>query len=325
MKNLYSALRSLVFCVTTVFCLNGTALSGSIVDPALSAVVEEQPLASQALSGSFKTKLIRSIRVSERGFLRTDRQDGFFDTLYIKNDLRLHYPTARAFPFLENSSFFENSALFFIFNYQRPMYASRQEIQRVCWNEILCFGNVSMGVSKPVIDNDRFTTSASLYVNVPVSKSAFDESLLAGAGASLTTQYKLFSLGGVNVSSVSDHYLDLDMYLYETATADQTRYNVPLNVFNQLGFSVRYSRYSFVPLLFMYGGYNFALNFKRTPFHTVSLHTSASWFVGKNIRVVVGLNWRDRILKPLNSAEVADTQIFHPDRTFFSLGGSYSF
>jgi len=142
---------------------------------------------------------------------------------------------------------------------------------------------------------------------------------------SLYTRYILFSGSGFHLSAFSNHLLGLSAYLYETANAIETGYNVPFNTFNQLGFSFHYSKYKFIPALYFYGGYIFALNFYGTPLHRVSLHVSASWILSKKIRAVIGLNWDDRILKPGGSYYSKTTTVFHPDRTFFSLGVSYFF
>ena len=303
-------------------------MSGSITDPALSSPLEwenKNQSIYKAIKGSFKTKITRNIRVSADDFFNANRQDGLFDTLYVKNDLYLGLPATSLFSFLQNISALEKMSLFAVLNYRRPLYASKREVSEICWSTVLCFGDLNIGVDNPVLITKNFQASSSLYLNIPLSKNSFDKSLLMGLGASLSTNYIMLSQTNFQLSAVSSHFVDLDWYLYETMNARGTYYNVPLNMFNQLGFKVRSFPYSYVPTLFFYGGYNFALNFKGTPFHAVSLHTSAVWTIGKNTRISAGLNWGDRILKPKGTALVENTNLLHPDRTFFSLGGSYSF
>ena len=309
-------------CSLVVFSMEVRAVSGSITDPALSASQSSDSL-SQSLRGSIKTRLTRNIRISSDKFLSANRRDGLFDTLYTSDDLSLSYPLSLTF--LEDFSFVENMDVFFVLSYQRPVYATAQEIREVCWNSYICFNDINLGVSKPVFQTDRLMAESSVYLVIPFSKNSFDQSFIVGLGASLSTSYRLFSHSHFNVSSISTHFMDLDFYVYETANIRETYYNVPFTTFNQLGLSLRYSKYAFIPTLFLYGSHSFALNFKGTPFHAVSLNMSASWSINKQIRIVAGLNWGDRILKPRDSAVVSDTKIFNPDHTFLSLGGSYSF
>ena len=303
-------------------------MSGSITDPSLSSPLEwknKNQSIYKAIKGSFKTKITRNIRISADNFLKANRQDGLFDTLYVKNDLYLGLPVTSLFSFLQSISALEKMSLFAVLSYRRPLYASKREISEICWSAVLCFGDLNIGVDTPVLITKSFQASSSFYLNIPSSKNSFDKSLLMGVGASLSMNYIMLSQVNFQLSAISSHFVDLDWYLYEAMNAQSTYYNVPLNVFNQLGFKLHYSAYSYVPALFVYGGYNFALNFKGTPFHAVSLHTSAVWTIGKNTRISAGLNWGDRILKPKGTALVEKTNLLHPDHTFFSLGGSYSF
>lgn len=311
-------------CSLIVFSVEVRAVSGSITDPALSAS-ESSDFSSQSLHGSLKTRLTRNIRISSDKFISANRRDGLFDTLYTTDDLSLNYPLSLALPFLEDFSFIEDMSMFFVLSYRRPVYATAQEIKAVCWSFYICFNDINLGVSKPVFQTDRFMVESSVYLAIPFSKNSFDQSFIMGLGASLSTSYRLFSYSHFDLSSVSTHSMDLDFYVYEMVNVRGTHYNVPFTAFNQLGLRIYHSQYAFIPMLFFYGSHSFALNFNGTPFHTVSLNMSAAWSLNKRIRIVAGLNWGDRILKPKDSAVAADTKIFNPDRTFLSLGGSYSF
>ena len=304
------------------FSLESGAVAGSITDPALSS---SDISSSQSLRGSIKTRITRNIRISADNFTRADRQNGLFDTLFTKEDLSLSYSLALALPLVENISFFDDVDTFFVLGYQRPIYATVQEIREYCWSSYICFNDINLGVSKPVIQAGRFSAGSSVYLSLPFSRSSFNQSFLTGLGASFNTSYGLFSNSDFNLSTISTHSLDLSFYIYEMANAQKTGYNVPFATFNQLGFQVRYSKYAFIPALFFYGSHNFAVNYNGTPFHSVSLNMSAAWSINKKIKIVAGLNWGDRILKPKNSALVVDTVVFHADRTFLSFGASYSF
>ena len=315
----YSVIQFFCLCCFVFFSWLGYSVSGSIVDPALS--YSSESFDSQSVYGFIRTEITRNIRISSDDFLSTDRQDGLFDGLYWKNDFSLSYSLDS---YVDGSSFFNNMDIFFVLNYQRPMYASIQEIRDVCWGSVLCFGDVSMGISKYVLQTDRMFVESSVSLRVPVSKSSFYKSFLTGITTSFDTRYILFSKSDFRLFALSNHLLDLSVYFYETVNAIGTGYNVPFNTLNQLGLSFHYSRYKFIPALYLYGSYGFALNFYGTPLHVVSLHVSASWVLSEKVRAVVGLNWRDRILKPISSHFTKTTTVFHADRTFFSLGVSYS-
>ena len=313
-----------ILCFLIVFSMEGRAISGSITDPALFSS-ESSESSSQYLHGSIKTTLTRNIRISSDNFPQADRQNGLFDTLYTKQDLSFNYPLVLSFSFLENSSFFDNTYMFFVLSYQRPIYATAQEIKQFCWSSYICFNDINLGVSKPVFQADRFTAESSIYLSLPFSRSSFNQSFLMGLGASLSTSYILFSNSQFSLSSLSNHFVDLNFYIYETVNARGIGYNVPFTTYNQLGLRIHYSKYAFIPVLFLYGSHNFALDYNGTPFHAVSLNMSAAWSVSKQVKIVAGLNWGDRVLKPQDSSSAVNTIMFHADRTFLTLGGSYSF
>lgn len=322
----YFLLHYFIFCILIIFSSEGKAISGSITDPALSSSVDDV-VNTQSIRGSIKTKITRdNITFSNDfdEFVSSDQKDSLINGWYVTYDLNLSYPVASAFSFLDQSSFFEDVDSFFVLNYQRPLYADAQKIQAVCWNTYICFGDVNLGISKPVVQTGRFKSRSSIYLSIPFSKRAFDTSFLAGLGASFDTIYKLLSNSYFHLSTISTHFVDLRFYLYETDSPKAPNYNVPFTTFHQFGFQINYpKKSSFIPRLFFYGKYDFSINFKGTPFHHISLSGSLSWSVSKKVTLVAGLNWGDHVLK--SQSEAMDTVIFHPDRTFISLGGSYSF
>ena len=318
-----NGLRFIALFSLFAFSLESGAVAGSITDPALSA--ESSISSSQSLRGSIKTRITRNIRISADNFTRADRQDGLFDTLFTREDLSLSYPLALALPLVENISFFDDVDMFFVLGYQRPIYATALEIREYCWSSYICFNDINLGASKPVIQGDRLSVGSSVYLSLPFSRSSFKQSLITGIGTSFNMSYSLFSNSYFNLSTISTHSLDLNFYMYKVANINGTAYNVPLFTFNQLGFQFQYSKSAFVPALFFYGSHSFAVNYNGTPFHSVSLNMSAAWSINKKIKIVTGLNWGDRIFKPKDSSSVVDTVVFHADRTFLSAGAIYSF
>ncbi len=318
-----NSLRLLVFFSLFAFSLESGAVAGSITDPALST--ESSVSSSQSLRGSIKTRITRNIRISADSFTRADRQDGLFDTLFTREDLNLSYPLALALPFLENVSFFDDVDMFFVLGYQRPIYATALEIKEYCWSSYICFNDINLGASKPIIQGDRFSAGSSVYLSLPFSRSSFKRSFLGGVGASLNMSYNLFSHSYFKLSTISIHSLDLNFHTYKMANVNGTAYNVPLTTFNQLGFQFKYSKSAFIPALFFYGSHSLAVNYIGNLYHRVSLNMSAAWSINKKIKIVAGLNWGDRILKPKGSSVAEDTVVFHADRTFLSFGASYSF
>ncbi len=307
------------------FPLARAEISGSITNPAL--LTEPKSDDPSFFNGYFVTEFTRNIRVSKDKFLSANRQGGLFDSLYMKNDFTLSHPLDLYFSNIKNTSLFNNISAVFVLSYKRLIYATAQEIQKTCWHSVLCFSDIKLGVSKSFLAYEgRLTFKPSIYFHIPFSKSSFDSSLILGLGAGLSATYKLLPAeSDFHLSVRTRHSVTRDFYRYKTANVREIDYNVPWNVFNQLGVEVGYLKYSFIPVLFFYGDYRFAINFKNTPFYFFSLNTSAVWTVFKRISIMASLHWGDRILKPKDSALVPSTQIFHPDRTFFSMGFRYSF
>ena len=315
-------LSYLIYLFLIFFSSNGVAISGFITNPALS---DSDASDDRSFSGSIKTEVSRNTRVSVDQFLHPNRKDGLFDQLYFKNDLTLSASLVSYFSSLENSEFFSDINLFFILPYQRPVYASVQEIDRICWGYVVCFGDINLGASKSFFKTDHFSFKSSFYFRIPFSKVSVQQSLLMGLGVSTDVSYKLLSVTDFEWFFIFNSYLDFDYYLYQTANAHKTVYNVPLNAFGQLGFKIDYSKYSFVPVLFVYGSYGFSLDYKASTFHRVRVNISASWSVSKKINIIAGLSWGDRILKPKYFQSAIDTVVFDPDRTFINIGANYSF
>ena len=316
----HGSLSCFIYLSLITLSIEGVAVTGSITNPALS----EESVDLESFYGSIKTEFTRNTRISADQFIHPNRKDGLFDKLYLRNDLILSAPLTTYFSALENSDFFNNINTVFILNYQRPLYASVQEVNSICWGSVMCFGDIDLGFSKPVLKTNRAFLESSFYLVIPFSRASFDQSLLMGLRASLEGRYKLLSRSHFSLSFISSGYLDFDYYIYETANADKTVYNIPLNTFGQVGLKMLYSKYSFVPVLFFYSSYSFALDFKGSPYHRLSLNMSAAWSVNKKINIIAGISWGDRILKPKNSYAI-DTVVFDPDRTFMNVGASYSF
>ena len=324
-SNRYYLLKYFIFCVFVIFSGKSIAISGSITDPALSSSIDGVT-STQSIRGSIKTQITRD-SITFNNFdelISSDQEDSLVNGWYVTYDFSLSSPVTSVFSFLDQSSFFSDVDSFFILNYQRPFYAAAQKIQLVCWNSYICFGDINLGMSKPLVQTDRFQSQSSIYLSIPFSKKAFNTSFLTGLGASLNMSYQMLANSYFHLSAISMHFIDLRLYLYETDSHEAPIYNVPFTTFHQFGFQMNYpKKSSWIPRLFLYGKYDFSLNFKGTPFHYISLSASLSWSVSKKVTLVAGLNWGDHLLK--SEADAINTDIFHPDRTFISLGGSYSF
>ncbi len=318
-KNVFS-LIFLLLILLLCFPFAGKAVLGVITDPAL--LDESGDSSPKPLTGYFAVEFTRDIRVSEEQFLSVGRQGGLFDSLYVKSDFKLSHSLDVYF---ESSPLLGNMEAVFIVSYKRLIYATAQEIQETCWHSVLCFNDIQFGALKTLSVTDRLYFEPSVYFHIPFSKLSFDKSLIGGVAVGLNTSYAVLSKPDLRFAVVSRHFVKKDFYLYETADIKGEGYNVPWMVFNQLGFSINYSKYFFIPALFFYGDYHFFLNFKNTPFHVVSLSASAVYTVHKKFRFMAGLHWRDRILRPKHSGLVSDVTVFHPDQTFFSVGLTYLF
>ena len=271
-KNFYFAFYyiafSLVILGSITWTLRGYALAGSLSDPELAISTQyEEEIKAPAISGFNKIKLGRSMRISTEDFTNPDREHGLLDTLYIRYDFSLNYPTQSLLTFLQNSAFFDNTSLYFILDYKRPLYASPQEIRDICHGSHICLGDLSVGLSKAIIRENRLAGDSSFSLSFPTSKQAGYNSFLLGLSVDLSTRYRAFSYKSFHLSLISYHLLNFDWYLYDTADQNGTKYNVPLNALNQLGVQLQYSTSPFIPLLYIYGAYNFALNFKSSTFH----------------------------------------------------------
>lgn len=222
------------------------ALSGSIIDPALSSIQKES---DQAIERSFKLKFARNLRRSGKGFLNINQQNNIFDTLSVSADLTVRV-SLKWFSYFENHSFSHNKSLLTVLSYGSPVIYNNLKIKRDrCWQSVFCIKNLSFGILSPLFKRGDFHGTYMLYFNLPVSKLRVQkQSFLLGLGGSLNTKYKLFSDKGFQLSALSSHFFDMDGYRYKKEKVHGD-YNEPLSMAHQLGLQFYYALSPLVPLI----------------------------------------------------------------------------
>lgn len=293
---------------------------GSITDPGLSTEKKMEKPFFGPLKGSFKTQIFSNIR------RKPDKFWFFDDTLSIRNDLSLNYSLFEKFPSLKESHIFNETALFFVVSYERPVYAVIKKINPGCFKLYFCFGDINLGVSNSFSKKDYLSGEYSIYLSLPfISKVSLNQKKMFGIGSSLNTYQSLISKNELQLQFISSHFLDIGVFRSKWGNQKKTYYNEIFSFFNQMGIKFNYSKYSFFPILFFYGNYRFSLNFKAAPLNKISLGFSSIWSLHKKFRLALGLEWGDNILKPENTSQAVDVRFFNPDSTFVNAGFSYFF
>ena len=117
--------------ILTGFSLPLWALSGSIIDPALSSVTEK----TEAVS--LKLKVSRSLRQSSEEVLNIS------DTLSISTDLTVSAPV-RQVSYFERHEFLNNKSFLAVLSYSSPVLYNESKIKRDhCWQSVFCIKNLS--------------------------------------------------------------------------------------------------------------------------------------------------------------------------------------
>ncbi len=310
-----------------IYALASYGAAGSISDLSLSIYQTKNKTTSSLFSQNvLKTKISRNIRFDKKHFLDLNWNENLLDTLYIQNDLVLTRALASTVPFLKELPFFDDVGLFFVAGYKRLIYTDEQTIKQSCWNLVICFSDIHLGIFKPAIQTNRFYSEYNLSFKLPVSKHSVMNSFLTGIEVALDTTYKVLFHPLVQLRLVSSHNVDFNIYLYQTSNKNGLYYNVPITTNHQTGVRISYPKKNpFVPDLFLSGNYQFAINFNGTPFHRVSLDTSSIWSIGEKINIVASIQWSDYILHAQNTALPTHTKVFNPDKTFVSLAANYLF
>ena len=310
-----------VFLIFIIFLSpSSLAVIGSISDPSFFS--EEKPAKPffGSLKGSFKTQIFRNIR-------RKPSEFWFFDdSLSIKSDLSFSYSLTKKIPSLQESHFFNETDLFFVLSYERPIYAVIKKINPVCFKQYFCFSDINLGVSNAFLKKDYLNGKYAVYLSLPfISKVSLNQSKVFEIGSSLIMYLPFFLEKKIQMGAVSSHFLDIGIFNSRWGNKRKTYYNEIFSLFNQVGLKFNYSSYSFFPSLLLYVSHRFSLNFKKAPLNRISLGASSIWSISEKLRLMAGLNWGDSIFKPKNTSQAVRVRFFNPDITFVNAGFSYSF
>lgn len=302
------------------FSFSSLGIIGSITDPGFSIEERTEKSFFGPLRGSFKTQIFRNIRRKPNKFWFFD------DSLSIKNDLSLNYFLFETFPSLKESRIFNETILFFVVSYQRPVYAVIKKINPFCFKEYFCFSDIDLGISNSFLLKNHLKGEYSVYLSLPfISKISLNQKKIIGIGSSLNTYQSLISENNFQLQFISSHFLDIGIFNSRWRNQKKTYYNEIFSLFNQMGIKFNYSKYSFFPVLFIYGNHRFSLNFKAASLNKISVGCSSIWFLSKRLRLALGLEWGDNILKPEGTVQAVDIRFFNPDSTFINGGFSYFF
>jgi len=306
--------------VITSFSVASLAVSTVLTDPTL----EESENTTNIISGSISTEISRNTRISTENFTSVHQADGLFSTLNTRTELYFTAALTSLLSSAQKYSVLKDVQLLSTFSYRRPVSAQLDTIKQICWNPILCFGDINIGAIKPLIQKGLFSMNGYLIFRVPFSKNSFDQSLIGSLNTAVSTNYKLPILQSLHTSINSYHSISGNAHVYNTANKNNTAYNVPLNTFHQLGLQIKKPKYPVIPTLFLYGGYNFYLNYYGSVFHSVSLNSSLKWSIKKNIEIITNISWQDRVINRPDTIK-KEVKVFDPDNTYVSLNGRYYF
>ena len=296
------------------------ALSGSIIDPALSATTEKT---NQTVETSLKLKISRNLRIPSQGFFNINQENHILNTLSVNADLTISVPSKR-FSHFKNVGYLNNKSLLAVLSYSSPvLYNSSKIKEDHCWRSVFCLRNLSLGVVSAPFKRKNFHGTYSIYLNFPVSKFRVQkQSHLLGLGAALNTEHKLFSNGGFYISALSSHFFDLDGYVYTTAKWHNS-YNRPLSMAHQLGIRAEHSLLQIIPTLYAHVKHGSSFSFSGLFHQQVNVNLSAVWLAGKKLRILAGLRWGDEVLSQ-NINPQTKREVFADD-IYVTFGGNYLF
>ena len=291
------------------------ALSGSSLDPDLSGEVKD---VVDGWKGSVRFRGIRDMRLpreSEQD-LNGSHKKSVFGSMRFSSDLNFSY------------SFTDQYSLFISLDYGRSVVASLQELKNSCWQSYLCIGNMSVGASlPPFFKRGNFQLESSIYLNLPTSRYTVKSGSLGGPGALIRSNWRLLSRPDFQLSVVSNHFLDTNIPLIKLIGNGVTTLPTVLVFFNQPGLSFRYTGPFPIPLptLYAYGSLANVLHTDRKFRNSVNLRASAAWTVKKKLRVAIGLQWGDRLIRKNGAKGKVIGNHKFMDRTDITLGVSYAF
>ena len=314
------------FVLILAFPFPAAALVGSISDPAFIEEQEEE-IKPPAFRGSYKAQALRSLRISRDNFWSAERQGGVFDSFFIRSDLLLRKILPQAAS-SKAKGLFRNAEFLLNISWNRPLNAHRNKVKQFCFSSPVCFGDTDLGFSAGPFfaGGGAWSGSYSLYLRLPSSKQSYYQRKIAGGGLSLQTTVSFIQKCGFRLSGISSHSLELTAFRSKWANFSKTYYNEFFDLFNQLGLRGAVSLFRLPSSFIFYGGWTLTRNFYGTLLQRAGAGGSFIQPLDKNLRLILGLNWGDHVLRPKRSGRKrAKTKLFRADAVFGSIGLAGSF
>ena len=303
------------------------ALSSALTDPDL-AVFDD----ASRFQGVFNFKMRRNFRLpmDAQNLWSANHINSLPSGAAALAGLRLSLPLASL---LSSPNRLKKSSLFASLSYLRRLSLSRAEARIACYRAWVCIDDMDIGLAfPPLFQKGRFSLqSAALYLKLPTSRVSFKSGILTGAGASIGHQWEMMSNAYFKLLTVSSHFAEAFVFSKRSSDYLGRTYNKLLTAFNQAGLGLRPLRRLgskaalFLPDFYVYGSHAAFLDARLNDRHQLSLSASASWRLGQNGRLSLGLLWGERaFVRPGVKAKIIKRRSF-ADHTQAFLGLSRQF
>ena len=281
----------------------------------------------------FEFFLQRNLEVSSRfsDLLDANKDTSLFDSsnLYYILRANINYSLekiAKNFYFLKEGEIFLNGSFYSSFSGHNTDVKGYNFIDYIQYG----LGDVKGGLTVPAYKKEDFLSYFSVgFTPFPLSRFSREAGLSVTVDGTVSLLYFIRKKEGWSLAFSSNHSLAYSRYKKESADSTGDHYNIPWDL-NQMGsFIYRQSRSRKWPFnIQISAGHYFGVDTKSTRNHDVTLTASSSWKIRDQLYFNFSVKWKDRVAvyNPFNKNVGKKEPVrFDLTRTFFILGGSYTF
>ena len=263
----------------------------------------------------------------------TNKEASLFDVsnLYYNLSLNFNYSLSKV---AKNSkyNFLKNTEIFLENSFNSPLTGHNNNLKNYNLASYIQYalGDVVLGFTVPTYQNKNFLSYFSFsFIAFPFSRFSREAGLSTTLDGTVSLLYFLKKVKKWNLAFSSRHNLAYSDYKKPSTDVKGIRYNIPLDTSQRASFIYSQNQIKYFPSnITIFASHYFGVNTKFTRNHDLTLGASSSWKLRERLYINFSVHWSDRIYvyNPYNeNVEKKEPIRFNLIRTFFVLGGSYSF
>lgn len=249
----------------------------------------------------------------------------------------LYYSLSAVFNYslqqVKNSpNWIKNTEIFLVTSFSSPFTGHFSNLKNYSTKDYIQFGlgDIVGGLTLPVYKKEAFLSYFSLSaIAIPLSRFSKKAGLTSSISGTFSTLYFLKKGKGTSLTLSSNHNLSYSQYSKDVANKIGSYYNIPCDTTQSFSLIYRQKQSQKMPSNIRGSiSHYFGINTNQTQLQDLILGLATSWKIKKQFYLNLSIRWKDRIyIYNPNDEKISKKEPirFNLSKTFFSLGGSYSF